>query len=191
MKLIEVLNYENAARVYRWNAANWVLQNPETFKELLVYCFKNDPKISHKANWVLEIVCVQKIDLLYPNLDYFFEHLCSVQDESSLRALAHICEILCVKFFKEKHAVLTTLFYEKHKEKMTICCFDWLITHKKVATQARALTCLFYLGTEQSWIYPELKIMIEENLPNSSAGYKARGKNVLDKIRKWEYKKLK
>ena len=73
---------------------------------------------------------------------------------------------------------------------MTECCFDWLITDKKIACQARAMTALFHLGTEFEWIHPELQQIIEQNIHLGSAGYKARGKNTIKQIVTFQKKDL-
>lgn len=184
MELFEIINFDKAYRKNRMNAAQWVLKNPDIFSELLVFAFKNDKEISHKANWVLEFVCLENIALLYPHLDFFFEKLSSVKADSSVRPLSHICEILCLLYYKEKEPTIRDSFKEKHKELLVECAFDWLITNQKVACEVRAMTCLFYLGTERDWIHPELKTIIEANIHHKSAGYKSRGKHILEKIKK-------
>lgn len=182
MKLYDVLNFTSAARIHRLKAAKWVLDHPESFEKLVHFCFKNDKEISHKANWVLEFVCLKNLDILYPHLDFFFENLASVKADSSVRPLSHICELLSIQYYKKKDPTLTAIFSEKHKEKMTEVCFDWLITNQKVACEVRAMTCLYYLGTEKDWIHPELKTIIDQNIHTSSAGYQSRGRKILQKI---------
>ncbi|MEZ4857893.1 MAG: adenylosuccinate lyase [Flavobacteriaceae bacterium] len=181
-ELEQVLNYTDAARINRLKASQWILKHPETFEELLQYAFKNDKELSYKANWVLEFVCMEKITLLYPHLDYFFGHLASVKEDSSVRPLSHICELLCIQYYKNYDTVLQKIFSEKHKEILTEVCFDWLITHQKVACEVRAMKCLYELGIEKDWIHPELKTIIEQKIPTSSAGYKSRGKKILGKL---------
>lgn len=181
-ELEQLLTYTDAARKNRLQAALWVLKHPETFEELLQFAFKNDPEISHKANWVLEFVCLEKLELLFPHLDYFFEKLPSVKEDSSVRPLAHICELLCIQYYKEKESAFQKYFSEKHKETLIEVCFDWLITQQKVACEVRAMTCLYELGTEKDWIHPELKTVLEQNIHSSSAGYKSRGRKILQKL---------
>ena len=91
--LFHQINYDKAYRKNRLGAALWVLDHPDTLKELLSYCFKdNQGDISHKATWVLEFVCLDSLHLIYPFLDFFFEKLPIVTKDQSLRPLAHICE---------------------------------------------------------------------------------------------------
>ncbi|WP_347372779.1 adenylosuccinate lyase [Aequorivita sp. Q41] len=178
-KLFEKLNYLKAYRKNRLEAAHWVLSNPKCLPALLEFCFKNDGDINFKAAWVLEFVCIDKIQLLLPHLDYFFENLPRVTHESALRSLAKICELLTIRCYKNKDTLVINSLNESHKNIMTECSFDWLITNKKVACQAHAMLSLYYLGNEIKWIHPELKVILQQHIHHQSAGYKARAKNIL------------
>ncbi|MGB0948677.1 MAG: adenylosuccinate lyase [Marinirhabdus sp.] len=183
--LFDKINYDKAYRKNRLRAAQWVLQNPENFEELLHYCFVEDKQLAKKATWVLEFVCRENLLLLYPHLCYFFENLHRAQGDGALRAVALICELLAIAHYKKNDAKLKPRFTQKHKETMTENCFDWLITPQKVACQARAMTALYFLGTEMAWVHPELKTIIETNLHKGSAGYQNRGAKTIEKILKY------
>ena len=125
--------------------------------------------------------------LLYPHFDYFFEMLPKAKLDQVVRPLAHICERLCLAYYKRRYPEVRSKLSEAHKLTMTECSFDWLITDQKVACQVRAMTCLYYLGTEFDWIHPELKQILEDNIHKGSAGYKSRAKKTLEQIRKFRY----
>lgn len=181
------LNFKKAYRKQRLNAAHWVLAHPDTFRELLAYCFDlSEDEIAHKANWVLEFVLLKKMPLLYPHLDFFFTELSKIKKHQSLRPLSHICEIITISYYKDENIQLQKVFNSNNKEKMIQCCFDWLITDQKIACQVRAMTALYYLGTEFTWIHPELSEIIESNILSDSAGYKARGKKILKNIKRFK-----
>ncbi|MEM7087202.1 MAG: hypothetical protein AAF489_13525 [Bacteroidota bacterium] len=185
-ELYAQINYDKAYRKNRLGAAQWVLAHPETFPELLNYCFAEDQgDLSHKAAWVLEFVCRDDLSLLYPHFDLFFERLPLVKKDQSLRPMAHLCELLTLQYYKKNDPELAPLFLEKHKTQMIECSFDWLITDQKVACQVRAMTALYFLGTEFDWIHPELQQIIEQNIHGGSGGYKARGRSVLSQIAKF------
>jgi hypothetical protein len=185
-ELFEHINYAKAYRKNRLDAAQWVLANPETFPELLDYCFaESQDNLSHKAAWVLEFVCLDDLSLLYPQFDLFFKNLSMVKKDQSLRPMAHLCELLVLQYYKKKDSDLLPLFLEKYKTEMIECSFDWLITDQKVACQVRAMTALYYLGTEFHWIHPELRQIIQQNIHSGSGAYKARGRSVLAQIAKF------
>ncbi|MAN59012.1 MAG: adenylosuccinate lyase [Flavobacteriaceae bacterium] len=180
--LWQQLQFQKGYRKDRLEAAQWVLDRPHTFEQLLEYSFRSEDRDSYKASWVLEFVCLEQLSLLYPKLSYFLEELPSVTLDQSLRPFSHICELLCLANYKQKDLALQAVFTEVHKKQMATCCFDWLITPQKVACQVRAMTSLYYLGTEFKWIHPELAHIVRTKMPTGSAGYKARGKKTLQKI---------
>ena len=186
--LIEKLNYTNARRDSRLRVASWVLGKPEVFPELLELCFHTKDDISYKATWILEFVCLERFELLYPHLGIYFNNLPKVHKDQALRPLAKICELLAVQYYKAKNPTLNKHLKESYKQSMIECCFDWLITNQRVACEVYAMSTLYYLGTEFDWIHGELRTIIEANIHERSAGYKARGKKVLAQISKFRFK---
>ena len=185
-ELYKKLSYTRAYRQTRLDVAQWVLDNPQTFPDLLDYCFQKDEEISFRATWILEFVCLADLTLLLPYLDVFFEQLPSIYKDQSVRPLAKICEKLMIAFYKTKDETVIEEINESHKTTITESCFDWLITEQKVACQVYAMSTLYFLGTEFDWIHPELKIIIESNIHEGSAAYKARGRTTLAKIKKFQ-----
>lgn len=185
--LYEKLNYAKAYRQTRLDIADWVLTRPQSINELLEYCFKTEDSISYKAAWILEFVCLEKLELLYEHLDYFFENLPKVKRDQALRPMAKICKMITKAYYKKKDKALLKVLKPEHKEIITELCFDWLITNKKVACEVYAMDTLYYLGTEIDWIHSELKTIIETNIHQKSPGYKAHGKQILALITKFRY----
>jgi len=182
--LIEKLSFPRAYRQTRLDVAHWVIAHSETFPDLLKICFDEESKISHKAAWILEFVCTEKIEMLLPHLDLFFNHIPKAQKDQSVRPFSKICLMLAKHVYKKKDDLVINSLNQQHKEAMIACCFDWLITEQKVACQAYGMDALFLLGTEIEWVHPELKIILEQNIPHRTAAYKARGRITLEKIRK-------
>ena len=96
------LDFPRAHRKTREEIALWVLDHPEYFIELLDICFKTDLSISHKATWVLEIVCEEQIEHLLQNIDYFFKNIAVVKKDQAVRPLSKICLLLANKYYKKK-----------------------------------------------------------------------------------------
>ena len=187
-ELFNQINYEKAYRKNRLDAANWVLTHPESLEELLHYCFCEDQRLATKATWVLEFVFRENLESMYPFLEYIFNNLPKAKGDGQLRSFALLSELLTIQYYKKKDATLLPIFTSNHKEIMIECCFDWMITNQKVACQARAMLALFHLGTEINWVHPELATIITSKLPQGSAGYKNRGKKVLEMIHKHQKK---
>lgn len=187
-ELIEKLNCTSARRDSRTQAANWVLKKPEVFPELLDLCFYAKDDLSFKAAWILEFVCLEKFELLYPHFETYFDNLPNDHKDQTVRPLAKICERLAIEYYKNKNPVLVKLLNESYRQTMIECCFDWLISNQRVACEVYAMSSLFYLGTEFDWIHTELKTIIDTTIHKRSAAYKSRGKKVLAQIEKFRYK---
>jgi len=170
---------ENAKRVYRENVANFVIQNTESFPYLLHIVFDVKSEYSVKASWVLEIVCLENILLLLPHLDYFTKHLAQIKNESALRPLSKICAFLIKSSLLKYDLFINNRLTKKHKDRIVENSFDWLIEEHKIATQVFAMDTLYYLGKEFDWIHTELKLILQKNTPNGSAGYKAHARSIL------------
>jgi len=183
--LYKALNYTTATRANRQKSSQWVLDHPQTFPELLEVIYSGKGDISYKAAWVLEFICRKQITFLYPHLTYFFENLHNASKDQIVRPMAHLCELLSIVYYKKKDPQLISLLTETHKTHMTECSFDWLISDQKVACQVHAMTALYFLGTEYDWIHPELEQIVQQNIHNGSAGYKARGRHILENISKF------
>lgn len=176
------LNYQKAYRENRMKAAEWVLENKDTFLDLLKYCFEDASDLAYKAAWAFEFVFLKDPSLLYPHFQYFFGKLPTVKLDQIVRPMAHVCEIICIQYYKKKEPAMLEHFSKENKNTLTECAFDWLITDQKVACQVRAMTCLYYLGSEYDWIHPELKQILESNIHTGSAGYKSRARKTLEAI---------
>jgi len=187
--LLKKLDFPRAYRKVRLELAHWVIDNPETFPQLLDICFKSDDKISYKAAWILEYVCTEKLEMLIPYLDIYFKNIPKAHKDQAVRPFSKICLMLAKQNYIKKDVLLVKFLKPEHKKIMTECCFDWLITDQKVACQAYSMDALYLLGTETKWIHPELQVTLEQNIHSQSAAYCARGRITLEKITRFNKSK--
>lgn len=183
-QLYKELNYVDHSRANRLKYANLVLKNPELIPKLLEILFLVDDKISCRAAWVFEFMCGKQLDLICPYLDTLTENIHKVHLDSAERPVAKVCEYLAKAYYsKEKNAIKSALTL-KHQEKIIEACFDWMINEVKIAPKAYSMNTLFLFGNDHKWIHPELALIIEQDFQGQSAGYKARARHILRKIRK-------
>ncbi|TDE51384.1 hypothetical protein [Flavobacterium sp. GT3P67] len=169
-----------AYRETRLKIAHHILDNPNFLDELITICFTVSDKNSHKACWILEFVSYEKLKWLQPYMDFYCENIGKLKDESAIRPMAKVCQLLVTSHFKNKEIQLS----ENHLQKITETCFDWLINDTKVASKCYSIRTLYVLGKHFDWIHPELQIILEQNYTNHSAAYKAVAREILKKI-KW------
>ena len=173
------LDYVTAYRASRQKFADEVLANRSLLPELIWLCFQTSNKNHPKACWILEFVCYQRLEWITAHLDFFCPNIKNLKDESAIRPIAKICQLLILSHFKKREIQLS----EKHLEEITESNFDWLINDTKVASKAYSMRTLYLLGQHYDWIHPELKTIITKDFPNHSAAYKAVAKEVLKKIK--------
>lgn len=177
------LSYPTAARENRLRAAEWLLDNPSELKELLHIVLEEHSKLSEKAAWALEFAFLRDPNWLLPEFDLFFDRLQLPENDSITRPLSHICEKICHYYYHQKKQAFIDSFKVAHRKKLVEVAFDWLINDYRVACKVRAMTCLYWLGTEFSWIHPELSAILQDSMYDGSPGYKNRGAKILAQLR--------
>ncbi len=182
--LVSLLNSCDTSIVKRQSVSKAIIENPQGMLPLMSLAFSDNKIIASKACWIVEFVAKQDLRMLLEHIDYFCENIHKLRDDSSVRPMAKICEILVLSFFKSKDSFTREVLTEEHFEHITTACFDWLIGNYKVASKAYSMTSLFYLGKKTDWIWPELRLVIEQDYAKGSAAYQARGRQVLGWIKK-------
>jgi len=178
------LSYVNASRENRSKYANMVLKNMSLFPKLIDILLMVDDKVSCRAAWVLEFVCADYIYAIIPYLDKFTSNLRKIHLDSAVRPVAKVCQFIVVAHYAKKPNILKKALKPIHKELIIEACFDLMISNHKVAPKVYAMETLFLLGKETDWIHTELAIILEQDFPTQSAGYKVRAKRTLKKIKK-------
>ena len=156
--------------------------HPELTGRLLQEVFAQDKTDAFNASWVFDHLMRKKLVYLLPYLDEFTGGLSRLSNESGIRPMAHVCEMLCETYFKRKDKAFVNNMTAEHLEKIMTTCFDWLIGEHKVAAKVFAMSSLFYLGAKFDWVRPELKMILEDTIAQGTAGYKNRAKKTLDKL---------
>ncbi|WP_044403933.1 hypothetical protein [Lacinutrix sp. Hel_I_90] len=181
--LYKELDNVNHSRDKRLYYANLVIENPHLIPKLLDILFRVDDKRSPRAAWVFEFICGKDLEAIIPYLDKFTEHLHTVHLDSAVRPVAKICEYLAKAYYGKENTKIKQALLAKHKEKIIAACFDWLINDVKIAPKAYSMTTLFLFGHDYHWIHPELVIILERDFQKQSAGFKARARHLIKKIK--------
>ncbi|MEX2350639.1 MAG: hypothetical protein WD554_07140 [Flavobacteriaceae bacterium] len=119
-QLIELKAY----RKDREELANYILDNPDYFQQLLETCSRVDEDISYKAAWILEMVCLNNIQLLIPHLDKFLDNISKIYKPQAVRPMAKICEELTLYYYSKKETTIQFVLSKKQREQLTEICFD-------------------------------------------------------------------
>jgi hypothetical protein len=177
--LINELKEINAARINRLRVSNIVLKSESYFLPLMQITFDTDTDVSVKAAWVLEFVVNEKIDWLLNNIDYFTKNIYVVKNGSAVRPIAKICEMFAL-YLNKNHS--EKIKYKQNIKDIIDIGFDWMLSDHKIAIKVYTMQTLFIFGKDYPWIYTELKIILEKNIPLESFGYRSRALKILNKI---------
>jgi len=170
----------NAKRIYRDEAAEAILQNIDLIPKLIDKVYDITDPLHIKAAWVLELVCLENINLLNPYISKFISGMSTLKHESALRPVSKVCRLWSSHYFKNKpyECVISKL----EKEQIISCNFDWLIEDHKVATQVFAMDTLYLWGRQDKWVHSELKSVLEKNTDTGTSGYKAHARKLLKNL---------
>ena len=163
-----------AHRKSRDENKNFIFTHPDYLCNLTEIAFNTKDKNHHKACWILELICEEKIELFLPFVDNFCAVLSSYQSDSAIRSISKICLFLT----KNKKLNLTKI----QEEKIIETCLDWLIDSKKAANAAYSMRALFELGKNHSWVNEELKTLLSRDCSFQSVGYQFAVKDILKKL---------
>ena len=181
-ELLEYLHRIDHSKDKRQKLTDVVLDKPDILGQLFEIAASGDKQTVSKACWVIEYTIRQDIDMIFDQIDKFIDILPKLHEESSIRPMAKICEMLILRHYSRSALEHKFRLGKDQLERMSTICFDWLIGDHKVATKAFSMTCLYHLGKSFSWIHPELKLILEQNYPKESAAYKARARHILPRI---------
>jgi hypothetical protein len=180
--LRECLTLMCQMREERLKAASLLRKFPESIPILLDMIFADEEEYGFRGGWALDLALQEDLYLILPYIDQFSNGLLALKNESAIRSFAKICEALLIANFQKRDKQVIAILKPEHLETMTEACFEWLIGEHKVAAKAFAMTSLYELGKEFNWIHPELKVILQREYENGSAGYRSRARKVLDKL---------
>ncbi len=177
-ELQKIIQNSSAHTKNRLDNATFILNNPSLIKNLIDFSFDVNDKNHIRACCILEKVLELKLDLVFPFLDIVCGNLEKLKNDSAIRSISRFIMLMVENNAETTQKYLT----ENQIEKITETCFDWLISDIRVAPKANAIYTLYELGKYQDWIYPELKVILEQDALEQSAGYKATARTILKKI---------
>ncbi len=182
-QLYKELHQVDHSKENRLKYANIVISQPNLIPEIIGFINHIDDTQSARAAWLLEFVAREQLEVILPYLDSVLNTMPKVYLESAVRPMAKICEYLIEAYYDKSQNKIKKLLQEEHKEKIAECCFDWMINDHKIAPKAYSMNVLFLLGQDYNWIHPELKLILERDYHKQTAGFKARARHILQKIK--------
>lgn len=146
--------------------ADHVSQNPEKFSELMTLYLDEPYRMLQRVSWPIILCLKTNPDLITPYLPLLVKKLQSPVSVALKRNTLRIWQDLDIPKSLEGEVV--------------DICFGYLSASKEpIAIKVFSMTVLLNLTKKIPELGHELQILIEDQLPYGSAGFKSRGRKVL------------
>ncbi len=147
----------------------YIIERPYLIEELYKLIFQYNIKEQWKAAWLFEHIYLEDKRLINPYLKNMIQQFPNLESDGVKR---HFSKILA---YSEINHLLDGCFINT--------CFDWILSEKiPVAVKANCMHILYNATKIYPELKPELKIVIEEQFNNNSAGFKSRARKILKEI---------
>lgn len=151
------------------SVANYIGSDHERFRRLMALFFSRDDRTCQRSSWVVAHCIDSNLQLVEPYLKKMVKNLNNNINDATKRNTVRILQMVDIP--------------EIMWEDCLNHCFKYLESgDEPVAIKVFSMTILYNLSNKIPEIKTELKMLIENQLPFSSAGYKSRGSKILKKL---------
>lgn len=148
----------------------WVGNDQKRFNELFQLFLNSEYRITQRAAWPLSYCVIKHPGLIKNNYAELIANLKKQQLHDSIkRNTVRLLQAVAIP--------------EKYEGDIMDICFQYLQSPKEaVAVKAFSITVLGNLANKYPEIIPEIKLLIEEQLPTQTAAFKSRAKAFMKKF---------
>ncbi len=149
--------------------AEYIANNPAVIKLVFEMMGNDSNKKAWKAAWLLDHVYLEKPDLINSHIDTMIKLFMQSHCDSTRRILGKLLSLYDITNRVDGNFVNT--------------CFDMLISETvAVAVKVHAMQLLFNISQTYPELRAELKLILEEQITNNTAAFKARARRLLRKL---------
>ena len=149
----------------------YIGNDPVRFSALIDCMINGENKVSHYASWLVYPCMEKNTKLILPHYEVLLNNL----KKNNLHDT--------IKRSTLKGMAFGGNIPEDLQGYALQYCFDFLLDPKvAVSIQVYAMQTAFNISKNEPDLLRELKMVIEENLPHGTAGYKSRGKKIIKEI---------
>ena len=150
--------------------ADYIGKDTDRFQELMDLMLHGEKLIAQRAAWVISHCADKHPTLITPHLKNLIFNLKKTDQHDAIPR--NTLRVLTEQRIPEP---LQGILLE--------VCFEYLQSQKiPVAIKAHAMQCIFNVSKNEPDLLRELKMVIEEQIPYGTAGFKSRGKKILMEI---------
>lgn len=148
---------------------NYIGNNPERFHELIKLVTKGTHRVSQRGSWPLSVCIERHPELVLPHLTTLLKLLeRKNMHEAVKRNIVRLLQYIDIP--------------KRHYGKITNTCFELMDPKEPIAVRVFSMSVLANIAAHEPDLKKELRIVIEDQLPYASAGFRARARRVLKTI---------
>lgn len=145
---------------------NYIGTDKKRVKELMDHFLNGESRICQHSSWVVGHLGEQQPKLLKPYLKSFIEKLKSGGHNAIRRNIVRILAHIEID--------------DKYLGEFAELCFSYINdTKEAIAVRCFSITVLYKICLREPLLSHELKMVLEEHLPQGSAGFRSRAKKTL------------
>ena len=164
----EILREHSKGQCVRITA--WIGTDRKRFKKLMDLFLRGEYRITQRAAWIVQHCADKHVELVIPYIDKMIDRMleAGVHDAVKRNVVRILQDIDIPRRLAGKVATI---------------CFDWLASAKEpVAVKVFSMSVLANIAKQEPDLKNEIRILIEQQMPLGSAGFKSRGKKVLRQL---------
>ena len=141
------------------------------FRKIMdIIYYSEKPPLPQRASWVLAVVNKKHPELLIPHISLFINSIKLFDIDGIKRNLMLV--------------LASHLIPKKYQAKLLNICFEFILSPTEtVVVKVHAMQIIANLSKEHPDIKGELKSVIEDQLPKSTAAFRARAKRILKEMK--------
>ncbi|MEO8167170.1 MAG: hypothetical protein ABI623_02925 [bacterium] len=164
----EILKEHSRSNTIR--IAKWIGPDKKRFAQLMKLFLKGEYRVTQRSAWVLMYCADWHPVLIRPYLDKMIDRM--------LEAGVHVAVKRNVVRILQNVDVP-----ERLAGKVATLCFDFLASQEEtVAVRVFSMTVLARIATKEPELTNELRLLIEQQMPWGTAGFRARGRRILKQL---------
>ncbi|MBX2840868.1 MAG: hypothetical protein KTR26_03800 [Flammeovirgaceae bacterium] len=151
--------------------ANYIGNDKEKFAELTDLFLHSEMRVTQRASWVVGHCADLHPELIHPHLTNLVNNLRNNIHDAVKRNTIRILQDIEIP--------------EDLIGDVADICFEFLQSNKEtIAIKVFSMTVLFNITKSIPELKNELKVIIEDQMPYGSAGFKSRGRKILKQLNK-------
>lgn len=165
LQILQEHTKENCKKI-----VDWVGNDPKRFNELFDLFLNDEYRVTQRAAWPVSYCVIAHPELMKNNFEKLIANLNKPGIHDSIKR-------------NTVRLLQSVNIPKKYEGAVMDICFNYVASPKEaVAVKAFSLTILGKLAKKYPEIIPEIKLLIEDQFPHQTAGFKSRAKKLLKEI---------